>query len=137
MDIKAAAALLAVFAFIGLIFLGYVLWKQVPLLKKPETKSVKRTRYIMFVMVVIGFLCTVAILAIDIATMLNLARRSTETLNPIGIIYTMTIGVGFMDLSAGFYFIYLMISRDLKSAARLASKNDTLQANNDEFHKKE
>lgn len=148
MDIRIAAILLATFAFIGLIFLGYVLRKQIPLLAAPGTSINKRIRYILFSMTVVLFLCTLVILFIDVVTVMNVVRRSTSILNPIGVVYGFTIATGFMVSSAGWWMVYWSISRDNDIADKLASKNesdrvvlqgknDTLQADNDKLKSKE
>lgn len=123
MDIATLAIWLTVFAVIGLGFLSYVLWKQIPLLGEPGTAVIKRVRYTLFIITLILFVANLIILAIDILTVFSLVKRSTNILNPIGIIYGLTIAIGFMASSAGWWFIYWTITRDNDAALRLATKN--------------
>jgi len=90
MDIKVLALFLITLHLVSVFFIIIVLWKQAKLFQKRIQDDLVMYRLVLFALAVVIFSANMIPIVIDLLTIFNQIVRSTSTINPIGVLYSMS-----------------------------------------------
>ena len=105
MDIQLYATILLIFRIISSFFIGLVIYRQLTLFRIKLIPKISKYRQVLFAIAAVIMATNIPPIVIDILTMTEDIRRSTNTVNGVGLVYSMTWVLGYTLLS---FFIWLL-----------------------------
>lgn len=111
MDIRQFALLLLIFRFVAVFFTVSVLLTQLKLRKLRSTKAVKRVKTWLLALTIIILVSQIAPITIDFLTVVSDLKRSTSSVNPVGIVYAFSNSFTAMILSVMIWATYKTAGR--------------------------
>lgn len=110
-DIHIVAAILLPLHLMAIFFMGLVLRKQYPLLKAQDDKEITALRILLFFFAIILFVANIVPVVVDLLTIFDTVKRSTNVVNGLGLVYSISNGLVALVSSICFWLIYLLAER--------------------------
>lgn len=111
MNIHIVAAILLPPHLIAIFFMALVIRKQYPLLNAQNDREVVSIRFILFFFAIILLLANIVPVMVDLLTLTDAVKRSTNVINSLGLVYTLANGAVALLSSVCFWLIYLLAER--------------------------
>jgi len=108
MDIKTLAVVLLTAHLVSIVFIALVLVLQAKLFKKKVQPSLIGFRRLLFVLALVVFTGNLVPIGVDALTIFSLVERSSSTINPIGVAYSVSNAVVFGTSALLIWFLYRM-----------------------------
>lgn len=128
MDIQLYATFLLVIRIASMALMGIVIYKQLQLFKLPIDREIRYYRIVFFVLAVGIFLGNVIPALIDIFTITGEIQRSTNTVNTIGVLYSLDAAGTALLSSIMIYTLY----RNSHKVDKSHKESDHTLMNNEE-----
>lgn len=122
MDIKTYAAQLLFFQSISIVFMFIVLKRQLDLFGTKIQPDLIWFRRGLFALVASITVCAVIFISINLFTILDIVTRSTQTINPIGVIYGYTITAVIFLFSVLVWLLYKMAAKIILISSKNVDK---------------
>jgi hypothetical protein len=130
MNIQTLSIILLVIEIIAFVYIVRVVTIQYPLLKATNDQDVRPLRYVLFFLALALLLGIGISIGVDIATIINGSIRSTTTINPLGLVYSLANSLSDVLSSVLLWLVYKVTGL---ATIKIEAEKLSLQKSNDKL----